>query len=312
MRHAYEPDVIVLAGASEAAYQDIAAALTSAGFSLTHARDFSALLEAIHTAPPACILFTLETEPARQQALIRELKADHVYGHLPVLALLPHTLLANLDWRLFPVDDYLVLPLEHDSLTPRIQLCVERSARDLDANPLTGLPGNLTIMREAERRIDAGLPFAMGYIDLDHFKPFNDKYGFSRGDEVLRMMARILVNVVRSIDNPDTYVGHVGGDDFIFMVPAEYAEQVCERTLGSFDPIVKNFYDEDDRLAGYIVSEDRQGNVKHFPFMGCSIAVVDTSCSNIAHVGELSARAADLKKFAKASAGSSYLIDRRR
>jgi len=129
---------------------------------------------------------------------------------------------------------------------------------------------------------------------------------------VLRMTARVTVNAVRAEQSNETYVGHVGGDDFVIMMPAEIVDPICKRICDDFDQIVPNFYDHDDRRARQIQSVDRQGVAKSFPLISCSIAVVDTGASRIVHLGELSARAADLKKLAKAIDGSSYLIDRRK
>jgi diguanylate cyclase (GGDEF)-like protein len=238
-------------------------------------------------------------------------KHDRAFGHLPVMIVLDETTRASISWASAICDDYLIRPLNADELLARVALCIARSHRDVNANPLTGLPGNLTIMREAARRLESGDPFAMGYVDLDHFKAFNDKYGFERGDQVLRMAARVLVNAVNRLGIAGAYVGHVGGDDFILMVPSAHTTQACAAIIRDFDTIVRDFYDDEDREAGEIRSKDRQGNPQTFPLMSCSIAVVDTESSDIRHVGELSARAAEVKKEAKRVDGSTYMIDRR-
>lgn len=286
--------------------------LRISGFSVTVASGASKVLEAIHIEPPVCLVVPYSDAPDIAEKLLHELKSDHAYGHLPVVLLLSQAHAETMNWEDVPGDDYIVLPASSQEVGSRLRLCIERSSRDLDANPLTGLPGNLTIMREAERHLASGQPFALGYVDLDNFKPYNDKYGFSRGDEVLRMTARVVVNAVRSLRNPDTYVGHVGGDDFVFLAPSELAEMAASAIVRDFDQVIPNFYDNEDRRAGMILSVDRQGVEKHFQLIGCSIAIIDTSISVVRHVGELSARAAEVKKFAKATAGSTYLIDRRR
>lgn len=289
-----------------------AALVRAAGFDVAMATGVGGVFEAIHVRPPACILVPYLNAPEAATALVRELKSDHVYGHLPVILFFGADHAAGMKWDEVPGDDFVVLPATAGELGARLRLCIERSGRDLDANPLTGLPGNLTIMREAEKRIAANVSFAMGYIDIDNFKPYNDKYGFSRGDEVLRMSARVVVNAVRALQVGGSYVGHVGGDDFIFIVPPGQAEEASKAIVDSFDQVVPNFYDGVDRRAGQIVSLDRQGQQRTFPLMGISIAVVDTSQSNVRHVGELSTRAAEVKKLAKSINGSSYLVDRRR
>lgn len=306
------PPSVVLAAVEGVSTETYAALLRQSGFAVSLARGAGDVFEAIHIQPPACILVPYSEDPAAAAAIIRELKADHAYGHLPLILFIQQGHVADMAWEKVQADDYLLITESAADVGSRLRLCIERASRDLDANPLTALPGNLTIMREAERRILSGHPFAMGYIDLDNFKPFNDKYGFSRGDEVLRMTSRLLVNAVRDVRSTETYVGHVGGDDFIFMAPSELAEPIAVAITHRFDLVVPNFYDEEDRRSKLIISLDRQGTRREFPLMGCSIAIVDTAASDIRHVGELSTRAADVKKAAKGATGSSYLIDRRR
>lgn len=303
---------VVLAAVSAGPVSDYVAKLKAAGIDVEVAGSAGQVVEAIHVEPPAAIVVPYVSHLAEANGLICELRSDNAYGHLPLILILDRAQVATMAWAQVPGDDFILLSDDPADLRSRLLLCIERASRDLDANPLTGLPGNLTIMREAERRIASGQPFAMGYIDLDNFKPYNDKYGFSRGDEVLRMMARLVVNAVRDLQHADTYVGHVGGDDFIFMVPSALAEDAARGITQRFDLVVPSFYDEEDRRAGMIVSLDRQGAKREFPLMGCSIAIVDTAASAVRHVGELSARAAEVKKAAKGTIGSNYLIDRRR
>jgi len=272
----------------------------------------SSTTEVIHECPPSCLIMRWDLRNSDGQSLLNELKSDNVYGHLPVIVTINQEELSQLDWREVPADDYLLLPLRQHNTLARIHLCEARALRDLHANPLSGLPGNLPIIREAERRLASKRPFAVAYLDIDHFKSFNDKYGFSRGDEVLRMTARLLVNAVRQAGHSDAYAGHVGGDDFIFMAPCDMMDRLCQTIIQSFDMVVPNFYDEDDRIRGAIISVDRQDNPQTYPLMGCSIAVIDTAASEIRHVGDISSRAAEVKKYAKSIPGSNYIIDRRK
>lgn len=310
--HEDQPPAVVLVSLFPAMAAALAEAFRAAHYHVFPAKTLPEVLEAIHHRPPKAIVVPAIDNFDEAARVVRDLKSDHAYGHLPVLLLLTGPQVAAMAWNEVPGDDFIVWPASPADIASRLRLCSERAVRDLDANPLTGLPGNLTIMHEAERRIALGQRFALGYIDLDHFKAYNDKYGFTRGDEVLRMTARIVVNAVRQAQNNETYVGHVGGDDFVIMLPAEIVDPVCKRICDDFDQIIPNFYDDQDRRAGQIQSVDRQGTARSFPLIGCSIAVVDTGASHIVHLGELSARAAELKKVAKATDGSCYVIDRRK
>ncbi len=305
------PPVLVLAP-EEHPLTDVFPLLQEAGYSVRLAHRPAQVLEMLQQEPPAALVVAYPLPQHGNARFVEELKADNLYGHLPLMLIFEEVDdLEQIDWHQLPADDFEVLPFDGDCFAARLHLCVARTQRDMHANPLTGLPGNITIMREAERRLRTGDAFALGYLDIDHFKPFNDKYGFSRGDEVLRMTARILLNACASLRASDTYVGHVGGDDFIFMVPSSLAEVAARDVIRNFDLIVPNFYDEDDRRAGRIQSQDRQGNDQQFPMMSCSIAIVDTTELNVTHLGDLSARAAEVKKFAKGLPGSNFLVDRR-
>lgn len=291
----------------------VAATLEKAGFRVRTARTSREGFDAIYTDPPQCLLIAYTPSGELGRDLLAEMKHDTFYGHIPVIAMLsPESLEQGVDWMETPADDYLVKPLTEKEIITRVQLCLARANRDIDANPLTGLPGNVAIMRDAETRISAAKPFAMAYLDIDAFKAYNDKYGFARGDEVLRMTARVLVNAIRSLNSPETHVGHLGGDDFVFITPSGMMQDACRRIVNDFDQIVTNFYDKEDRQAGGIQSVDRQGNMQRFPFLTCSIAVVDTEQTPVRHVADLSARAAEIKVYAKNLKGSNFVIDRRK
>jgi len=306
-----QPSVLVIETSPGAALGSVQA-LRAAGFRVTAAHTGRDILAAVYADPPQCLVVPHGLPGSAGMTLLDELKSDNVYGHLPMLLSLPASMSETIDWSRVPADDYVVEPVSNDTLVSRVRLCLARAQRDFNANPLTGLPGNVTIMREAERRIAAGQSFALGYLDLDNFKPFNDRYGFSRGDEVLRMTARVLVNAIRNLGSPETYVGHIGGDDFVFITPPSLVDKACKDTIRDFDLIIPSFYDEEDRVQRGIQSLDRKRNVQTFPFMTCSIAVVDSSTSDIHHLAEVSARSAELKKLAKSLPGSNYIIDRRK
>lgn len=304
---------ILVVGHSAEGCAPLVDALDAAGFKASAAYTGTAILSSIYADPPQCVVVPHGLcASGNSGPLLLQLKGDAVYGHLPVILTLTQEEAEAADWSRLPADDYVVTPFSSGELVSRVRLCLARTQRDVNANPLTGLPGNISILREAERRLAAGQHFAMAYADLDYFKAFNDKYGFARGDEILRMTARIIVNAIAGLGSAETYVGHVGGDDFIFATPPALMVRACEEITRNFDLIVPNFYDDDDRAAGGIHSVDRQGSAAVFPLMGISLAVVDTSISAIQHLADISARAAQVKKFAKAVPGSNYVIDRRK
>lgn len=244
--------------------------------------------------------------------VVNLVKSENVYRQLPViLAIREEALLEGVDWCSSEVDDLIILPVTPARVKARIYLTLARASRAFDANPLSKLPGNTSIIQRIQELIDRGEDFALAYADLDYFKSFNDKYGFSRGDEVLMMTARIIVNTIRSFTGVRSFVGHVGGDDFVFMLPPEKVELACQRVIENFDSIVPHFYDEEDRAKGFIQSTDREGNMRTFPLMAVSIAVVINQNGRLKHYGEASQIAMTLKKKAKENPKSSYVLDKR-
>ena len=166
-------------------------------------------------------------------SLLCTLKEDPLFAHLPVLVILAEGDPAP-DWSTLPVEDYIRDgDLDRDILL-KVRLCQARSERIVEVNPLTRLPGNISINRQIQTRLDRAIPFALAYADLDYFKPFNDKYGFSRGDEVIKMTGRLLLNIVRNRSNRNIFVGHVGGDDFICLMVPELIEPTCQETDRGF------------------------------------------------------------------------------
>lgn len=269
-------------------------------------------LDTIYSDPPDLIIIDQMLNENEWKELCKRIKADTIFSHLPIVLILqPLTNGTTVDWEDIPVDDYLFRPLDPNEVRLRISLVFARTARVRDANPLTRLPGNYSIMKEMQARIDKKSFFSVGYVDLDHFKSFNDKYGFLRGDEIIKMTARILTNSLRNLKSPEVFVGHIGGDDFVFIVPPERLDDVCIEVIKNFDLIVGNFYDEEDRIRGYIESINRQGQQEHFPVVSASIAVVSNEYRPIKHIGQISAIAAEIKKRVKSMKGSNYLKDTR-
>jgi GGDEF domain-containing protein len=251
--------------------------------------------------PPALVIVAEGARGCSVETLVRELKADPLLARLPVIVMVRDVRAGDVDWSSLMVDDYITVPYHPEEVIRRVRLCLSRMARSLDANPLTGLPGNTSILHETTRRIESGLPFALAYLDIDNFKSFNDRYGYARGDEVLVVACRLLTTVVQEFEGAAGFVGHVGGDDFVFMSSPAAVDNICQTVIKRFDLVIPDFYDEDDRARGFIDSIDRRGNHEQFPFMTVSIAVVTNEMQAITHPGDVS----------KLARGSAYLKDRR-
>jgi len=178
------------------------------------------------------------------------------------------------------------------------------------ANPLTGLPGNMLIKENIENRLSKKQIFVVMYFDLDHFKPFNDNFGFEQGDNVLQFVGALLKNSIKEFDSK-SFIGHVGGDDFIAVCRAQGIEQLCKSIIQSFDEGVKNFHDTKTCEQGFYESKDRQGNIQKFNILSLSIAVISTRKKMFLSYGHVASIASEIKKKAKQIKGSCYYIDQR-
>jgi diguanylate cyclase (GGDEF)-like protein len=181
----------------------------------------------------------------------------------------------------------------------------------LDSSPLTHLPGGMAIENALRTRVEHAAPFAFCLIDIDNFKSFNDRYGYSRGNLVLTHAARVIVEADQQFGGPNDFVGHIGGDDFVVLTLPECYEAVCKEVIARFDATISSLYDPQDRERGSIEGETRQGVKTHFPFASLSIAVVTNQKAAIESHVKVSEIAAALKEYAKTIAGSKFIVDRR-
>jgi diguanylate cyclase (GGDEF)-like protein len=154
--------------------------------------------------------------------------------------------------------------------------------------------------------------FAVCYIDLDKFKSYNDKYGFEHGDEVIRETARILIRNVQQCGNPDDFIGHIGGDDFVIVTTPVLADNICKKIIADFENTVPSFYNETDRKNNYIIARDRKGTEQKIPLLSVSIGVVTNESRRIEHVAQIGEIGAELKSYAKSLERSNYVKDKRK
>ena len=182
----------------------------------------------------------------------------------------------------------------------------------LDANPLTHLPGSIAIENVLNERLKEKTSLAFCQLDLSHFKAFNDRYGYARGNEVIQATAKIVTEVVRAQGNKESFVGHIGGDDFVVITTAERYEKTCLAIIEAFDRMVLDFYDLEDRQQGCIRGETRQGQKVSFPIMTLAIAVVTNQLYMLKSHIQIGEIAAELKNYAKSFSHSMLVVNRRK
>jgi diguanylate cyclase (GGDEF)-like protein len=184
-------------------------------------------------------------------------------------------------------------------------------AVNLDASPLTRLPGNIAIERSLNRRLRGGESFALCYLDLDNFKSYNDRYGYVGASDIIKMTGEIIYTAVKEHGYENDFVGHIGGDDFVMIIASDKIALICDTVIRKFTEGIKGYYSEADLAAGAINGVDRYGVPREFPIMTISIAVLDCRKGDYASAAEIARSAAEIKDQVKVAPGSNYFIHRR-
>ncbi len=208
-------------------------------------------------------------------------------------------------------NDYIVKPADPLELQARIETVIRRTQEQANVNPLTKLPGNLVIEQSVQQRLQNKELFSFCYCDLDNFKAFNDRYGYSAGDRVIIHTAQILMDVADRMGNPKDFVGHIGGDDFVLVTTPDREKRLCTEIMKTFDRTIPDFYEPEDREQGCIEVRGRGGVVTSFPIMSITIATVNNKRKSFESSHVIAERAAEIKTHLKRMEGSNFLSDRR-
>ena len=242
--------------------------------------------------------------------MVQEVRSHTGYLHTPIIIF---TAVTDKDTKLkgleLDIDDYLTKPADADEVVARVRLLLKRNKQKMDSNPLTHLPGNPSIQARIEQEIASGRKFAVLYCDLNNFKAFNDKYGFAQGDKVLLATSRLIVGACAE-DN-SSFVGHIGGDDFIAVCAQDHAESIAQRIIREMTRIAPGFYNETDRTQGFMLSTNRRGEQEKFSLLSIGIGIVHNTLKPLTSFAQVSSLGSELKCLAKKHGGSYYAIDRR-
>ncbi len=261
---------------------------------------------------PAMVLVDGNGDVAPGLGLCRQLKAD------PYTAIVPVAFLedAHVEPRVHEAfragaDEVLTPIFDPEEQRARLDVLLTRTERNVSVHPSTRLPGTNEIEREIKRRMDGGQLFAVCYADLDHFKEYNDRYSYNDGDRVILLLSRILHDVVKGLCGAQGFVGHIGGDDFILVLPLDMTDPCCSEIITVFDLLIPLQYSEQDRRAGYFFGKDRRGQLHKVPYMTLSIGIVTNERRRFSHPAQVSELATEMKSYAKTLPGSVFVVDRR-
>ena len=287
--------------------------LSEENYEILKAMDGEEAIRIIKSKPLDLVLLDYAIPKMNGRQVCMEVKKDILLRHLPIIMVTGKGEVSDKVGGIDAgADDYIVKPFEPKELLARIRMILRRTARDLEANPLTRLPGNVSILNELSSRIESETLFAVCYIDIDKFKSYNDKYGFEHGDEVIRETARILIQSTQEKGNPNDFIGHIGGDDFVIVTTPDVVDNLCRKVIADFEKTSPSFYNETDRKKGYIIGLDRQGKEQKIPLLSVSIGVVTNESRKIEHVAQIGEIGAELKSFAKSLERSNYVKDQRK
>jgi GGDEF domain-containing protein len=260
---------------------------------------------------PRAVVFDARADVSSALAACARLKQDSYTCVVPAVVLAtadPDAVAAAFDAG---ADEVLPDEMHNAHAVRRLDSLLTRSDRDLGVHPSTRLPGAGAIEAEIKRRLASPGLFAVCYADLDHFKEYNDRYSYNEGDRVIRILAMLLHDVVKGLCGEKGFVGHIGGDDFIFIIPYGAIAETCEEITSVFDLLVPYQYSEPDRRAGYFFGKDRRGVLDRVPLMTLSIGVVTNAQRTFREPRQVSRLATEMKTYAKTLTGSVYSIDRR-
>ena len=286
--------------------------LSEENYETMEAKNGEEALAIIQTKPLDLVILDYKMPKMDGRTLCNLVKKDLLLQYLPIIMVTGKGEISDkIDGIDAGADDYIVKPFEPKELLARIRMVLRRTRRDLEANPLTRLPGNVAILNELSHCIENKKAYAVCYVDLDKFKAYNDKYGFEHGDNVIRETARILLSATKEYGRPEDFIGHIGGDDFVVVTSPEVVDKICERIIHEFDMSSPSFYNPEDRKKGFIVGYDRQGKLQEIPLLSVSIGVVTSATRQIIHVAQISEIGAELKKAAKSLEKSNYVKDKR-
>ena len=283
------------------------------GYRVVLAENGEIALEIVRRESPDLILLDLMMPRVDGFETCRRIRQNFQTSQIPIIMLtakseLPDKIKGLQDGA----NDYLIKPYSNEELLLRVGNVLDWSMKQKEANPLTGLPGNRAIEKELQGRIEKKEPFAFLYLDIDNFKPYNDHYGYQKGDEAILFLSDIVTEAVNSLGGANDFVGHIGGDDFVVITSPARAEFISRHIIDEFDKGSLVLLHEEDVRRGFMEVRSRLGEVKRLPLMSLTIALVVDDEGRLKHYAQVNDIASELKRYGKGMSGSVVVRERRK
>jgi diguanylate cyclase (GGDEF)-like protein len=283
------------------------------GYQVLVACDGNQALELARAELPDVVILDVMMPGMDGYEVCKALRAHYRTRHIPIVMLTAKTEDEDkLEGLSGGANDYVTKPWKQAELVQRVRNHLEWASTQKAVNPLTGLPGGVSILSERQERFDRNEPFAQMTIDVDYFKAFNDRYGFPRGDVAIRSIAELMIEVVEKDGHAENFLGHVGGDDFVVLTSPERAEDLAEQIKVSFDEITPGLYVDEDREKGFVTVRNRRHEFEDFPLMSLTVALAASTDFEGMHLAQLDDALSELKTLGKGMQGSVVVSERRR
>jgi len=303
---------ILVTGDSQVRNNQIKNVFSEDSYEIINKVQFNDIIKELETEQIDLMIVNLDMSLFNEYELVKAVRDDYTKDLIPIIVINNNADIGQkLDFLSLGADDYLYYPFNDKELFFRTSNLIKRVSRNRDVNPLTGLRGNTEIQNQISDNIESGNQFAVLYCDLDNFKAYNDVYGFDNGDKVIKKVAEVLNESVDFYGNPTDFIGHIGGDDFVVITTPDRMDELAKAVIANFDKIILDFYNSEDRENGYIITKNREGDIKKFPLISISVAGVTSEIRRLICPAQVAEIAAEVKKYAKSILGSSYVKDRR-
>jgi len=307
-----EKSIVLLVEDSETLRKMVGIALEEQGHKVLLAADGAEALTQMRTHDPEIIVLDINLPDIDGFELCKRFKSDPCNHAVPVV------MMTSLDQAGFEImaidagaDDFVTKPVDPMVLDARIEMLVSRLRRERFENVLTGLPGAVLSEQRLGFFLERGKSFAVVVVDIDGFRAFNQRFGYIRGDLLLKHTAQLITETCMFEKCAEPFIGHRGADDFLFVCEPDVAERTATELVEAFDSSVLDFYEDEDREREGFILIDRMGESQEYGPLTMSCSVVSSEKRHFSSVMAMLDEAEDLLKYAKSQEGSFVAVDRR-